>query len=49
MKNRHSGSHELNADSSRSHSLLTVYLISETVNKDDGHIVKNMVKYPSSI
>jgi hypothetical protein len=32
MKNRHSGSHALNQDSSRSHSLLTVYLISETRN-----------------
>jgi len=29
IKNRHSGSHELNKDSSRSHSILTVYLISE--------------------
>lgn len=32
MKNRKSGSHELNKDSSRSHSILTVYLISETVS-----------------
>ena len=32
MRNRHQGSHELNSDSSRSHSILTVYLISETVN-----------------
>mmetsp|Transcript_17279 Transcript_17279/g.15180 ORF Transcript_17279/g.15180 Transcript_17279/m.15180 type:complete len:101 (-) Transcript_17279:1147-1449(-) len=30
MKNRRTGSHELNKDSSRSHSILTVYLISET-------------------
>lgn len=30
MKNRHSGSHELNKDSSRSHSVLTIYIISET-------------------
>jgi len=29
MKNRKSGSHELNKDSSRSHSILTAYLISE--------------------
>lgn len=29
MKNWKSGSHELNKDSSRSHSILTVYLISE--------------------
>ena len=40
MKNRHLGSHELNKDSSRSHSLLTVYLISETRNIADGHIFK---------
>ena len=39
MKNRKSGSHELNKDSSRSHSILTIYLISETV-ADDGHIFK---------
>jgi hypothetical protein len=32
LRNRKSGSHELNKDSSRSHSILTVYLISETVN-----------------
>lgn len=29
MKNRRKGSHQLNQDSSRSHSILTVYLISE--------------------
>ena len=29
MKNRKVGAHDLNSDSSRSHSLLTVYLISE--------------------
>ena len=29
MKNRRSGSHELNKDSSRSHSILTMYIISE--------------------
>ena len=29
MKNRRSGSHELNKDSSRSHSILTLYIISE--------------------
>lgn len=43
MKNRKSGSHELNPDSSRSHSILTVYLISETV-ADDGHIFKKYGK-----
>ena len=37
IKNRHQGSHELNKDSSRSHSLLTVYLISETTNKEENH------------
>jgi kinesin family protein 12 len=31
MKNRKSGSHELNKDSSRSHSIMTIYLISEVV------------------
>ena len=29
MRNRKSGSHELNKDSSRSHSILTIYIISE--------------------
>ena len=33
MKNRKIGSHELNKDSSRSHSILTIYLISQTVLK----------------
>jgi hypothetical protein len=33
MKNRKSGSHELNKDSSRSHSILTVYIISEIQNE----------------
>lgn len=32
IKNRRSGSHELNKDSSRSHSILTMYLISEQEN-----------------
>ena len=44
MKNRHRGAHELNKDSSRSHSLLTVYLISETRNAADGHIFKKYGK-----
>jgi hypothetical protein len=35
IKNRKSGSHELNQDSSRSHSLMTVYLISETQSIDN--------------
>lgn len=44
MKNRHQGSHALNQDSSRSHSLLTVYLISETRNPEDGHVFKKYGK-----
>lgn len=35
IKNRKTGSHNLNPDSSRSHSILTVYLISETKNDND--------------
>ena len=35
---------ELNKDSSRSHSILTVYLISETENKEDNHIFKKYGK-----
>ena len=42
IKNRKTGSHNLNTDSSRSHSLLTVYLISET--KNDGDIYKKYGK-----
>ena len=44
IKNRHSGSHELNKDSSRSHSVLTVYLISEQENKEDNHVFKRYGK-----
>ena len=44
MRNRHQGSHELNKDSSRSHSLLTIYLISETVNEFDGLVYKKYGK-----
>jgi kinesin family protein 12 len=44
MKNRKSGSHELNKDSSRSHSILTVYLISESASQEDGHIFKKYGK-----
>eukprot|EP00697_Spironema_sp_BW2_P012623 gnl/Spiro4/29223_TR14293_c0_g1_i1.p1 gnl/Spiro4/29223_TR14293_c0_g1~~gnl/Spiro4/29223_TR14293_c0_g1_i1.p1 ORF type:complete len:657 (+),score=-29.84 gnl/Spiro4/29223_TR14293_c0_g1_i1:112-1971(+) len=33
MKNRRTGSHELNKDSSRSHSILTVYIISESMSQ----------------
>ena len=35
--NRRVGSHEMNKDSSRSHSLLTVHLEIESVDPDDGH------------
>ena len=31
MKNRRVGSHDLNKDSSRSHSILTLYVISEVI------------------
>lgn len=44
IKNRHQGSHELNKDSSRSHSILTVYLISEVENKQENHIYKKYGK-----
>ena len=44
IKNRHQGSHEFNKDSSRSHSLLTVYLISETTNKEENHTFKKYGK-----
>ena len=44
IKNRHQGSHELNKDSSRSHSVLTVYLISETQSKEDNHVYKKYGK-----
>lgn len=43
IKNRHQGSHELNKDSSRSHSILTVYLISETTSEDN-HVFKKYGK-----
>ena len=41
-RNRRVGSHELNMDSSRSHSLLTLHLESESIDSDDGH---TMVKF----
>jgi kinesin family protein 12 len=44
IKNRHSGSHELNKDSSRSHSILTVYLISEQEDKNNNHVFKKYGK-----
>ena len=43
MRNRKSGSHELNADSSRSHSILLVYFISE-VPSEEGHYIKKYGK-----
>ena len=43
MKNRKIGSHELNKDSSRSHSLLIVYIIKETIGHD-GQSIKGYGK-----
>lgn len=43
VKNRKTGSHLLNSDSSRSHSILTVYLISE-VSTGDNHSMKKYGK-----
>lgn len=40
IKNRRSGSHELNKDSSRSHSLMTIYMISETETNDNRSVKK---------
>ncbi|CAM9475989.1 unnamed protein product, partial [Hapterophycus canaliculatus] len=42
--NRRVSSHLLNKDSSRSHSLLTVYLDSERKDPEDGHLVKQFGK-----
>lgn len=42
MKNRKSGSHELNKDSSRSHTILTIYIITEILS--EGHGVKKYGK-----
>ena len=42
-KNRKVGSHELNKDSSRSHSIFSVYVISESVS-EEGQIVKKYGK-----
>lgn len=43
IKNRKTGSHNLNKDSSRSHAILTIYLISET-KEDDDHVLKKYGK-----
>ena len=43
MKNRKSGSHELNKDSSRSHSILTAYLIGEV--NSGGQLMKRYGKF----
>ena len=43
MRNRKTDSHDLNKDSSRSHSILSVYLISE-MKAPDGHIFKKYGK-----
>lgn len=42
--NRRVSSHLLNKDSSRSHSLLTVYLNSERKDPEDGHLVTTFGK-----
>ena len=42
IKNRRSGSHEMNKDSSRSHSILTIYIISEA--GEGGQAVKKYGK-----
>jgi hypothetical protein len=42
--NRRVASHLMNADSSRSHSILTVYLQSQQVDGEDGHVVKRFGK-----
>ncbi len=38
-RNRRVGSHDLNKDSSRSHSMLTLHIESETIDPDDGHSI----------
>jgi len=42
-KNRKVGSHELNKDSSRSHSIFTIYVIAESLS-DEGHVIKKYGK-----
>lgn len=44
IKNRKSASHELNKDSSRSHSILTLYLISEGGNENSGQVIRKYGK-----
>ena len=43
MRMRKSGSHELNKDSSRSHSIMTIYAVSE-IKGEDGHIFRRFGK-----
>jgi len=38
-RNRRVGSHDLNKDSSRSHSILTLHVESESIDPDDGHVI----------
>jgi kinesin family member 12 len=47
--NRRVASHLLNQDSSRSHSILTVYLQSEWADSVDGHIVKKFGKVGNAL
>ena len=42
IKNRKSGSHELNKDSSRSHSIMSIYLISE--NQSNNQVIRKYGK-----
>ena len=44
LRNRKTGSHRLNEQSSRSHSLMTIYLDSETVDPEDGRIIRRKGK-----
>jgi hypothetical protein len=43
MKNRTSGSHELNKDSSRSHTIMTLYIITE-LKSSSGQSIKKYGK-----
>lgn len=43
-RNRRVGSHDMNKDSSRSHSLLTVHVDRQTTDENDGHVVTKFGK-----
>jgi hypothetical protein len=40
LRNRKTGSHRLNEHSSRSHSILTIYLDSETIDPEDNRLIR---------